>query len=265
MFSARGRVRLLPSTPFPLPRPLFSVPTHKLLSPASPRRKTRSSTATRNGSCVTKQILNAKLTDTDVKNDNDTRPDHEDEPDDEEKDDYAAIPNIDKWNTYRGFSKYIKLAHEHGRLSATLYEEDEDEDEYKYEAANEMHHFNSTPGLTDSHASSPTSSSSDLPSPLTLYPSSESISFAQPHGLPILPFGCTPAPQHAQWQRLQIERVSKRMERLKKGEWICARDEDLDEEDPVDELAGDDDDKPFVKPVLKPGEVWDPFGDEYEI
>jgi hypothetical protein len=63
---------------------------------------------------------------------------------------------------------------------------------------------------------------------------------------------------------MRIERVSKRMERMKKGDWMCARDEDLEEEDSVDELA-EDDDKPFVKPVLKPGEVWDPFGDEIEI
>jgi hypothetical protein len=222
-------------------------------------------TTTRSGPRATKQLLNAKPTIKDDRNDNSTRSDHEDE-DDEEKDDHAAIPKTDKWNTYRGFSKYLKLAHEHGRPFATLYEEDEDEDEDEDEVANEVHHFSSTPGLTDSYASSsPMSFSSDLPSPEALYSSSESISVAQPHGLLILPFGCTPAPQHAQWQRLQIERVSKRMERLKKGEWICARDEDLDEEDPVDELTGDDDNEHFVKPVLKPGEVWDPFGDEYEI
>jgi hypothetical protein len=185
--------------------------------------------------------------------------DHEHEH--EEKDDPNLIPSTSKWNASDTFASYLRRAQQYGCLSTSVppYDEDEDEDETPT--------LGSTPGLTYSHCSSPIS---DLPtSPLFSSFSQTSLSIvscpAQMHGFPVSAFGYTPAPPHAQWQRMRIERVSKRMERMKKGEWMCARDEDLDEEDGVDELTEDENDKPFVKPVLKPGEVWDPFGDEIEI
>lgn len=252
VFYARGRVRLLPPAPLPLPRPVFSVPTHKLKSPLIPHRRT-----------LANKDVNR---DNDQHDDEDAGSDHQEE-DDEEEDDPTAIPSRSQWNKFRVFASYLKLAQQQGNyfISSSLYAQDEDEDEEN--ERNGMDPPNSTPGLTHSHTSSPISSSSDLlTSPLF---SQNHISVApcvpQTHGFPISAFDHTPAPPQAQWQRLRIERVSKRLERLKKGEWMCARDEDLDEEDTVDELAGDEVDKPFTKPVLKPGEVWDPFGDEYEV
>ena len=70
--------------------------------------------------------------------------------------------------------------------------------------------------------------------------------------------------------RRRIERVQKRMEKMKRQGWLCARDESVSDEDQkneVDELAGDDDgtQEKWVKQELKEGEVWDPFGDELEV
>lgn len=183
---------------------------------------------------------------------------------DEDEDDPVAIPSTRQWNEPKAFASYLKLAHQQGCFSIPPYDEDEDNER------DGVHPLDATPCLIHSRASSPISSSSDLPtSPSFSLSSKESISVAfnnqETHGFPMLAFDCTPAPPQAQWQRLRIERVSKRMERLKKGEWMCARDESLEEEDPVDELAEEDINKPFVRPVLKPGEVWDPFGDEEEI
>jgi hypothetical protein len=184
----------------------------------------------------------------------------------EEKDDPVVVLSTSKWNAPKAFASYLKQAHQHGCISLFPYDEDE-EDANERDAVPPI---DTTPCLIHSCTSSPISPSSDLlTSPLFSQSSRESISLAsnapETHGFPMLAFGCTPAPPQAQWQRLRIERVSKRMERLKKAEWMCARDESHEEEDPVDELAEDDKNKPFVRPVLKPGEVWDPFGDEEEI
>ena len=76
----------------------------------------------------------------------------------------------------------------------------------------------------------------------------------------------TPAPPIARNHRLQLERMERRMERGKKGIYLCEYDEAVDEE--VDELFEEEDessDGEKVKPVLKEGEVWDPFGDEEEV
>lgn len=248
---------------------MFSVPTHELKSPSSPRRRTRLATTTAaTGSRTAKQTDKDVNRNNDQGDDKDPASDHEG--DDEEKDDPMVIPSSRKWNAHKAFASYLKLAHQQGRLPISIspYDEDEDEEEEETNERDGMHPLDFTPGLTHSRASSPISSSSDFPtSPLVS--SHESISIAsslpQAPSFPMSAFGCTPAPPQAQWQRLRIERVSKRMERLKKGEWMCARDEDLEEENPVDELAEDGGDKPFVRPVLKPGEVWDPFGDEDEI
>lgn len=81
----------------------------------------------------------------------------------------------------------------------------------------------------------------------------------------------TPAPPHAPWQRRRLERVRKRMDRLKKQSWMCTGDDDDEKEaDELDDTKAskekeEETEELFVKPVLKPGEVWDPFGDEYEV
>lgn len=79
----------------------------------------------------------------------------------------------------------------------------------------------------------------------------------------------TPAPPIAWRHRLQLQRLERRLERGKKGGYLCERDEDSDEKDELDELDDEDfDDEEtgtWIRPVLKEGEVWDPFGDEAEV
>lgn len=67
-----------------------------------------------------------------------------------------------------------------------------------------------------------------------------------------------------------MERVQKRIEKMKRQKWLCARDEsvsaDEEQKNEIDQLARDDDtEEKWVKPALKEGEVWDPFGDELEV
>ena len=72
----------------------------------------------------------------------------------------------------------------------------------------------------------------------------------------------TPAPPIARKHRLQLERLERRIEKGKKGTYLCENDEeDVDEQDEeVDELFEDEEEARF-----KEGEAWDPFGDEEEI
>jgi hypothetical protein len=60
------------------------------------------------------------------------------------------------------------------------------------------------------------------------------------------------------------------MDKMKRQGWLCARDEsvsaDEEQKSEVDELAEDDGrEGNWIKPDLKEGEVWDPFGDELEV
>ena len=92
----------------------------------------------------------------------------------------------------------------------------------------------------------------------------------------------TPAPPKARKHRLRIKRLERRLEKVKKEKYLCEADEDEEEkararakakanakgaEEEVDELEedDDDDDTEFVRPILKEGEIWDPFGDEEEL
>ena len=95
-------------------------------------------------------------------------------------------------------------------------------------------------------------------------------------------YTATPAPPKARKHRLRLEKLERRLEKVKKGKYLCAYDEDIEDnnkEEEIDELFDDDDDddddcvgdkemgkiKKWVKPSLKDGEEWDPFGDELEI
>jgi hypothetical protein len=58
--------------------------------------------------------------------------------------------------------------------------------------------------------------------------------------------------------------MERRMERGKSGFYLCKYDEVVDDE--VDELfEEEEEDGKWVRPVLREGEVWDPFGDEEEV
>ena len=157
---------------------------------------------------------------------------------------------------------------------------DEDEEALKLESM-----LSSSPGLTHRYSSSssqapsspfpPTSSPSHdfflLRSPSvaeSIFPDVEAFSLEQHY--PNTKYANTPAPPKERTHRRRIERVQKRMEKMKRQGWLCARDEsasDEEQKNEVDELAGDDNgaQEKWVKQELKEGEIWDPFGDELEV
>ena len=157
---------------------------------------------------------------------------------------------------------------------------DEDDEALKLEIL-----FSSSPGLTHRNSSS-SSQAPSSPFPPTSSPPHELDLFRSPsvaasifpdvevfsleQHYPNTKYTNTPAPPKERTHRRRIERVQKRMEKMKREGWLCARDESVSDEDQkneVDELAGDDDgtQEKWVKQELKEGEVWDPFGDELEV
>lgn len=78
----------------------------------------------------------------------------------------------------------------------------------------------------------------------------------------------TPAPPKAKKHRVRLDRMERKMNKGKKAEYLCAADEpdeDTNAKGDVDELGDDKENDKWVRPKLKPGEIWDPFGDEPEI
>ena len=157
---------------------------------------------------------------------------------------------------------------------------DEDDEALKLEIL-----FSSSPGLTHRNSSS-SSQAPSSPFPPTSSPPHELDLFRSPsvaasifpdvevfsleQHYPNTKYTNTPAPPKERTHRRRIERVQKRMEKMKREGWLCARDESVSDEDQkneVDELAGDDDgtQEKWVEQELKEGEVWDPFGDELEV
>ena len=152
---------------------------------------------------------------------------------------------------------------------------DEDEEALKLESM-----LSSSPGLTHRYSSS-SSQAPSSPFPPTLSPSSDFCLFHSSPSItgsifpdieafnleqhyPNTKYANTPAPPKERTHRRRIERVQKRIEKMKRQEWLCARDESASDEE--DQLAGDDDtQEKWVKLELKEGEVWDPFGDELEV
>jgi hypothetical protein len=150
-----------------------------------------------------------------------------------------------------------------------LDEIDEDEEALKLESM-----LSSSPGLTHRYSSSSSQAPSSPLSPdFCLFHSSPSVAgsifpdvetFSLEQHYPNTKYTNTPAPPKERTHRRRIERVQKRMEKMKRQGWLCARDESVSEEE--DQLAGDDDtQEKWVKLELKEGEVWDPFGDELEV
>jgi hypothetical protein len=152
---------------------------------------------------------------------------------------------------------------------------DEDEEALKLESM-----LSSSPGLTHRYSSSSSQAPSSPPPPTSspypdfflsrsspsiagsIFPDVEAFSLEQHY--PNTKYANTPAPPKERTHRRRIKRVQKRMEKMKRQGWLCARDESVSDE--VDQLAGDDDtQEKWVKLELKEGEVWDPFGDELEV
>ncbi|KAG6833035.1 hypothetical protein H0H87_012046 [Tephrocybe sp. NHM501043] len=213
----------------------------------------------------------------------------------EDEDPNVAI-GVKKFNAPHAFATYLRFVHQH-----TLQRQYPQSDESSSDNDDELLlHSGSTPALV--HTSSSPISSSPIRSSSIAFPSSPSFinSPSRRMSLPYDPYvaslstltslstaAYTPAPPHAPWQRRRIERVEKRMQKYKKKAWMCSKDEGA--EDAVDQL--DEDVKPvappkgnwrtklnrrketdppplpplWVKPKLKPGEIWDPFGDEIEV
>jgi hypothetical protein len=294
VFTARGRVHL---SPIPLPPPNFALPLKLKQATTKPKKVPVKSVSQRVSSSKLSRESRRTLADIEANGDSDSefessRPFDENHPfvtsnyddeitsESEEEEDHSdgeedidAALNPDKWNEEDAFEQY--LAWFMGPPPDV--EEDSTEEDDKEDTPTSMM---STPGLTVSSSpgfpssSSPLRSSSPPSRPSSAFDLYSPSSFPLSDHYPNTKYKYTPAPPKAKVARMRIERVQKRMEKAKKDKWLCARDESPDLAGTagidVDELFDDDDDDvaddgKWVKPVLKPGEVWDPFGDELEI
>ncbi|KAG6813053.1 hypothetical protein H0H92_014325 [Tricholoma furcatifolium] len=324
VFIARGRVRLYPDSFLPLPKPVFSVPVRNLSLPTY--RKPEWSTSSNFDSDDEVEKRNesdAEEAEEAEDDDDDSSPEsgdarscgfldevvqvhddgtsgtEEEEEEEEEGDNEDEDPDVflktKKFNTPHAFATYLRFVYQHNMQQHCPFSDDSDDED----VPEGLQEPQSTPGLI--YSSSSPVSSSPLRSSSVAFPSSplfhsprrrgsSSISFFAPSSMPprlSLP-AFTPAPPQPAWQRGRLDRVEKRMEKHKKTEWICIKDEQV--EDTVDQLEEDlnqpippprgnwrtklkrrseRDHIPlpplWVRPKLAPGEIWDPFGDEIEV
>lgn len=257
----------------PLPRPVFSVPAHKLTSPEHPdsanRRPSRSSSLDPDqgedsdvefgdGSCGLFQD-NAEKDE-----------ESSDEEEDGEEEDPNAMLSPKKFNKPKAFAAYLRFVHQR-RQRWEFSKSDDSDSEGEALPAQDL---GSTPGLIHCSSSPISSSPVALPAFLKSSPTSRSLNKIASYDVykaSVLTLtslskpGMTPAPAHAPWQLLRLERARRRMERLKNQNWMHTGDDEEEEE--VDELRDNkaEEEPLYVPPVLKPGEVWDPFGDELEV
>ncbi|KAF7761697.1 hypothetical protein Agabi119p4_9689 [Agaricus bisporus var. burnettii] len=261
VFSARGRVWLSPP---PLPRPIFAVKAKKLPSP------------------VWRRKVSPKFTE--VENWDD---DSEDDDDDNDTEDVEAEVDPDYWNESSGaFAKFLT------RYMASVlpistpspsHSMDNFDHEAEYTSDGDTLVYLSTPGLTRS-SSIPSSPTTNLAtsSPLTssgmririMSPSKSAFKDEEGYITLSLP-AITPFPIKARPIRKRMERIEKRMGKLKKDKWLCQHDDKDEEENEDDELADDDDDEEKdtkinlgSRSVRDREDVpldWDPFGDEEEL
>ncbi|KAF8067877.1 hypothetical protein FPV67DRAFT_1162912 [Lyophyllum atratum] len=230
-------------------------------------------------------------------NSDDAQDDQEDI-DEVEEEDPNVMLSIDKFNASNAFATYLRFVHQHsGRCQYPGSDSSESDDDEPY-LLGRPSETGSTPGLI--HSSSSPFSSSPIASSSVGYASSPFIATSNrfefnPHDLyaaslsTLSATAFTPAPPHAPWQRRRLERVQKRMEKYKKRQWMSSVNDDDEEVDQLCEEAKKEEKKSFpswrhkdkkkkhietdpaklpplwVKPILKPGEIWDPFGDELEV
>ena len=292
VFTARGRVRL---SPIPLPPPNFAPLLKSKQTTVKPKKALVKSVPLRVSSSKLSRESRRTLADIEADGDSDSEFDfsrpfdenhpfvtscyddeissesEEEEDDSDGEEDVDAALNPNKWNDPEdAFERYL----------AWFMGPPPEAEEDSTEEGDEENSMMSTPGLSLSSSpgipssSSPFRSSSPPSRPCSAFDLYSPTSFPLSDHYPNKKYKYTPAPPKAKVARMRIERVQKRMEKAKKDKWLCARDESPDLAGTagvdVDELFDDDDDDvaddgKWVKPVLKPGEVWDPFGDELEI
>ncbi|CAA7268386.1 unnamed protein product [Cyclocybe aegerita] len=224
--------------------------------------------------------------------------DEEEEEEDTSQENHNLEINPDKWNkeTY-AFGRYLlgfmdPSGRSYDDLDESFFVEetpydpfsDSDDDEPIQEDFKPKRRPPSTPGLTTTtdRSSSPLPPSSPPAIPLTSSPyrlalancSWSSLPDLEEHDIileehyPNKKYSQTPAPPKARKHRLRIERMERKLERNKQLEYLLQNDE-KEEPEEKDQLAEETKEEAveeeWTAPVLKEGEIWDPFGDEEEI
>ncbi|KAF5350974.1 hypothetical protein D9756_008358 [Leucocoprinus leucothites] len=274
VFSARGRIWL--SAP-PLPRPVFAVPAKKVESPGHKRKSSP-------------KVIEDNDADGDTEEASETESDTEDDKDDEQGEDVNLELDAEHWNrSSNAFAKFLarymgSLLPESTPSSSRVASSFDHEEEYLSEG--DTLQYPSTPGLTRSSSvpsspgptlatSSPPRASSSVPVRV-VSPSTSDAEDSEGGYITLSLPALTPFPVKARPIRKRMERIEKRMGKMKKGKWLCQHDDKDDEEEEKDEL-GEDDQNENVAPV--PTKVtgkgvrteesepldWDPFGDEEEL
>ncbi|KXN91795.1 hypothetical protein AN958_11945 [Leucoagaricus sp. SymC.cos] len=278
VFSARGRVWLSPP---PLPRPVFAVSLKKIKSPGLRRKPSPEP---------------VEVGDEDAEGDteeaSETEPDTGNEDEDTNAENINLELDAEHWNgSSNGFAKFLarymgSILPEPSPSSSRIAANFDHEEEYLSEG--DTLAYPSTPGFTRSSSSAPSSPGPLLPTSSPPRTSScAPVDIASPSkfdgeedeaeyvilNLPAI----TPFPTKARPIRKRMERIEKRMVKMKKGKWLCQND-DKNEEEERDELADDDGDEnvaPLKGESANEGDQtttresepldWDPFGDEEEI
>jgi hypothetical protein len=154
----------------------------------------------------------------------------------EELEDINVFPSIDKYNRPKAFATYLKSMHQHSihwRFPISDSEDSDDDSGF-------CQIPDSTPGLSLA-SSSPFPSSDALPSspmgssryllPMEVYEASSTTLSKMSKAT------FTPAPSHAPWQQLRLERIRRRMDKSKL-KYLNMLDDSSGEEE-VDELQGE--------------------------
>lgn len=281
VFSGRGRVQLLPSSPAPLPRPLFSVPAHKLprltnsqrsrrrkASPPAPEPSPEKADESEDSDEESGDYGDASSScglfrdDFEDPEEETNDPEEEDDEEDAPEEDLNAALTTTKYNARNAFAAYLRSVHQRSWLWKFPQSDSSDSDDDDGIPG-------STPGLAHFPPSSSPVSSSAFPSS----PASTASSSCEPYQASVLSSlsksAPTPAPPHAPWQRRRLERVQKRMDTLKKKRWMCTEDDSDDAKvDELEDKGSKKEEKAQDAPVLESsetGNTWDPFDDEIEV
>ncbi|KAG5650262.1 hypothetical protein H0H81_000132 [Sphagnurus paluster] len=300
VFKARGRVRLLPHSALPFPKPEFSLPVNKLPAPSfrqSTWSVSRSESEDGNdseadqeyGDMSSSGLFSGKGKDLDINPSEMSDSDDDEEQEGELPEDPNVMLPTDKFNAPHAFATYLRFVHQHS--SAPPYPVSESSDTEDENAPPGLGHWSSSPAssplksspavlaLRDSSSSSPFVVTSPSRSRSTSVLQDPYLAWLQ--GAPAF----TPAPPQAQWQRRRLDRMQRRMEKYKRRDWKRAqREEEAHEE--LERLAEDAEAAQAAKahlkvgpaswrtgkpsgmrlpPIIKDGVVWDPFGDECEV
>ncbi|KAF9482713.1 hypothetical protein BDN70DRAFT_918932 [Pholiota conissans] len=197
------------------------------------------------------------------------RPQQPEEEQEEEEEDHGYEYNYEEGDGEEEEAEDIDLAA--SEKDDEEGEDDEAEADYdEYEDDSHQYTLGSTPGLT--HCSSSSSPARFSP---TLFPFASSslpdLSIVLEEHYPNKKYSHTPAPPKARKHRLRITRLEKRLEKIKKMEFLTKYDEIEEprvvEVDELEDEEEEEEDPPRIqRPAnLEEGEEWDPFGDEEEV